>query len=405
VWPLSIPSLPAPLPPREASTVLAPEGLVYRYGNGTWFIASDGTPNLITPHPYAHLSPSRHAVLYRDEDWNFWDIAWTDRQTDVITRTLDQPSSCPRWAQDSRHVYYSKPCAGLEPGDYCEHDIWVVDTQSGERHNLTNTPDRDEGCVIDWPAHPDTLLFYSSTPTETLTYGGAGWIGHSTSMEADGTRYSVISEESLLSLPSLSSDSMTIAYTSIHARLGYQLHLYSRESGSQLVDWGRYGLEGWEVFVDSVSWSPEGNRLACWAWGESRDSRFGGTLVLDLETKTSRILQSLAHPVYWDGFPPAPIWSPDGQWLVFWGTDENHSNPGIWVVRADGQQVYVLSGFNNDYWDPGIIWSPDGQWMAFAHHESDPKTGVWLARVGTWELFQTTLPVGPILTDWTGGLP
>jgi TolB protein len=224
-------------------------------------------------------------------------------------------------------------------------------------------------------------------------------------MQADGTLYTVVLESAPLNPATFSPDGITIAYTDCHANLGHQLYLHHGEAGSQPVEWGRYGLGGWEVSIYSTSWSPEGNRLACWATGRHEQEQVEGIILLDLVSKTSEILFPLNHPVYFDSYPPAPAWSPDGQWLAFWGIDENRGNPGIRVVSTDGHEVYAVPGFSDDYWDRGIVWSPDGHWMAFAYDESDSKTGVWLAEVGTWELFQTDLPSGSKVIEWIDDLP
>ena len=114
-------------------------------------------------------------------------------------------------------------------------DIWVEDRQTGERHNLTNTPDRHEDLIGSWPARPDVLIFYSSPINIDA---GAGWLGYLSSIRTDGTQYSVLVESPLLSTPALSPDGQTIAYTTG----SYELWLYQWGSGSQLLDFKKYGL-------------------------------------------------------------------------------------------------------------------------------------------------------------------
>jgi phosphate transport system substrate-binding protein len=401
----AFPPLPAPSPalPGEPATIPAPGGILYRYDGKLWLTRSDGTLTLVTSHPYARISPDRQMVLHGDKCDDFWIIDQVDRQADTVTRALDVPSLCPRWAPDSRHIYYSKPCEEFYSDSregYCEWDIWVADIETGERRNLTDTPDRDEECVIHFDARLNTLFFYS-TPVEVLTDGGgAGWIGYLTGMQADGTQYTVISEESLQSPASFSPDGTAIAYVS------HQLYLHFHSSGSQLVEWERYGWPG-KVYVSSTSWSPEGDRLACWATGNYEETYIEGVFVLNLETGTSHVLHPLRHPIYFDGNPPAPDWSPDGRWLAFWGADQGDNAFGTWIVSSDGREVRTVEFLSaTDAWDPGgRAWSPDGQWLAFTRHESDPETGIWLVKVGTWELFQTDLPVDAIVVDWVGDSP
>jgi Tol biopolymer transport system component len=293
------------------------------------------------------------------------------------------------WSPEEELSYFSK-CSQSTGG--C--DIWVLDRQTGEEHNLSNTPDRDEMLIGLCPARPDVLIFYS-TPKDTDA--GAGWLGYLTSMHIDGTHYSVLVDSPMLSKPALSSDGQTIAYVSFT----YDLLLYEWGFGSRMVDWQEYGLAGWEIHIYSVSWSPDGNKIACWAWGRSAEDEFNGIVVLDLEAEAIQILQPLRHPVYFDGYPPPPEWSPDGRWLSFFGVGE--SEYGIWVVSVEGIETHVLAEFTSAeaVWDQGArAWSPDGRWLALTRHPEDPKAGVWLAEVGQWEPFQIDLPARAEVADW-----
>jgi Tol biopolymer transport system component len=297
------------------------------------------------------------------------------------------------WSREDGYAYYSE-YSEREDGSY-QSDIWAKDRQTGEKRNLTNTPDRFEDLVESWSGRPDVLIFYSC-PTDIEA--GAGWLGYLSSIRTDGTGYSVLVESPLLSRPALSPDGQTIAYTTGW----YELWLYRWSSGAQPLDVKEYGLEGWKVSFYSTAWSPDGSQLACWAWGRNEESQFGGILVLDLEAGTSQVLQPLWHPIYWDGFPPPPDWSPDGQWLKFFGVDEDYEKFGIWVVNGAGE-VHVLAEFSADYeaWDQGgRAWRPDGRWLAFTRHKSDPQTGIWLTQIGKWEQLQTDLPSDARVVDW-----
>lgn len=376
--PSSLVSTPTSTSPISPSPVYSPSATPTAYHTlmpSSTFTSPTPTPTptpLLTPAPV--MTPPPGLVYYSDD--KLWLVASSGQST--------------LWVPDNRYVYYT------EYGeDSCGSDIWAEDRQTGERYNLTNTPDRYESSIKSWPARPDILIFYSS-PIDIDA--GAGWLGYLSSIRTDGTRYSVLVESSLLSTPALSPDGQTIAYTTDF----YGLWLYQWGSGSQLLDLKKYGLADWEVYFYSIAWSPDGSQLACWAWGRNEESQFDGILLLDLEAETSQILQPLRHPIYWDGFPPPPDWSSDGQWLTFFWADENYERFGIWVVNVAGEEVHVLAEFSADAaWDPGgRAWSPDGRWLAFTRHKSDPRTGIWLTEVGKWELFQADLPSDARVVDW-----
>lgn len=379
VWPTStatlsslasVPTSTLPIPP---SPVFSPSATSTAYPTPS--------PTIPTPTPSPTVvpvvAPPAGLIYYSDDE--LWLVASSGQ-------------SVP-WSPDNRYVYYSQYFERGE-GSY-DSDIWAEDRQTGEKRNLTNTPDRYEHFIESWSAHPDLLIFYSYSADIDA---GAGWLGYLSSIQTDGSQYSVLVESSLLSTPALSSDGRTIAYTTGW----YELWLFEWGTGSQLLDFKEYGLENWEVAFYSIAWSPDGSQLACWAWGENKESQFNGILVLDLEAKTSRILQPLRYPIYWDGFPPPPEWSSDGQWLTFFGVGEDYHTFGTWVVNITGEEVYVLAEFSaGEAWDQdGRAWSPDGRSLAITRHERDPQTGVWLTEIGKWELLKVDLPSDAKVVDW-----
>jgi Tol biopolymer transport system component len=224
-----------------------------------------------------------------------------------------------------------------------------------------------------------------------------------TSIKTDGSEYFVI-ERLFLDSPALSPDGQILAYTSEE-----EMRLYQWGSISYTIDLKEYGLTNWEVhFTSPPAWSPDGTQIACWARSNNKEGEFHGIVLLNLVTKASRVLQPLTHPIYWDSHPPAPEWSPDGQWLVFWGMDEDYyGRLGFWIVSANQGGMFVLAGNGDDIKhcaDPsesgGRAWSPDGQWLAFNRCESDSGQGVWLAQVGHWKPLLVKLPSNARVVDW-----
>ncbi|MDP1571952.1 MAG: S9 family peptidase [Vicinamibacterales bacterium] len=73
----------------------------------------------------------------------------------------------------------------------------------------------------------------------------------------------------------------------------------------------------------------------------------------------------------------SPRWSPDGQWLAFFGRADQKS--GLMIARADGSQVTFLAevqGTNHPLPSTGerVTWSPDSRQIAFVSATPGPET-------------------------------
>lgn len=270
---------------------------------------------------------------------------------------------------------------------YQEHDdIWLADLTTGERRNLTETPDRVECCPLWWPARPDVILFVSRSQDEPPPCVP----GFLTAVGLDGSGYRVLDEEICLGLglPSPSPDGQTIAYGG--EEFGW---LYRWDAGPEPFDPAHWLSSLTGMQADSPSWSPDGKRLAWVVGGYSDEGWQMGIGVFDLEARTAHLLHPY-EPAVGDDWPPTPAWSPDGRWLAFETFAQNPDEAGLWVVRADewGGEYHLGAG-------SGPLWSPDSHWLAFTQIMLGEKV-TWIAKVGTWSLYRPDLSLNVEAVGW-----
>ena len=114
-------------------------------------------------------------------------------------------------------------------------------------------------------------------------------------------------------------------------------------------------------------WSPDGRQLAY-----VRDGR--ELHVMTVDTKTDRILTTQKYRTL-NSFAAKPVsWSPDGQWLAFFGGDTRGFR-NVTIVPSAGGPERAASYLANMFSDQ-IIWSPDRTYLLFATSQRTENSSV-----------------------------
>jgi hypothetical protein len=316
-----------------------------------------------------------------------------------------------------RHLYENLQAELSPDGNravyWYDGDIWVANLAADQVRNLTQTPTEWKCCPQWWPGRPDTVLFRVRPEGSPYTEYGAGFLA---ALDVDGSGYQILDETAELEGSiALSPDGQSVVYNLDLVATSVQYH-WGGEKETILTSEFQW-LPPQELrSLHSPAWSPAGTKIA-WVAFLGIGGRGGrwGLVTLDLESRIAQLLFSFSLGGT-DMPPPAPVWSSDGQWLalqqgVFWDEEGEllAEPPGLWMVRTDGSGETIVLEIDSqnerpNWWN--VAWSPDGRWLAFTP-EPNEEPAVWLAEVGTWQVYRVPLPGGEGVSvrDWLSVAP
>ena len=154
-------------------------------------------------------------------------------------------------------------------------------------------------------------------------------------------------------------------------------------------------------------WSPIGDCIAYIRMPDSNVPFTIGELVLaDGDGRNARVV---AQADAGHGYPP--VWSPDGMQVAFVARENRESGAAdvaapylesnIYLADAASSRVRAVTRFEGALTD-GPTWSLDGMWLAFSTN-IDGVADVWLAEVGSGELYQATQNADARCPVWLPG--
>ena len=226
-----------------------------------------------------------------------------------------------------------------------------------------------------------------------------GW-GFLAALNLNGGGYQILEESAELDESiALSADGQSIVY-----QVQGNLVRYEWDGGRELINPSEIEWTPLQetYYLTSPAWSPDGTQIAWMALLQfDQETAYWSVGIADLNSQVGRFLH-LYQPKGTDVPPPAPSWSPDGNWIAIldgqWQYGEGSGRPlnvpvPLYVISTvETGEEYALYddtiSRRPQQWH--VAWSPDGRWLAFSPHSND-YAAVWLAEVGTWQVYRVPL--------------
>jgi Tol biopolymer transport system component len=76
-------------------------------------------------------------------------------------------------------------------------------------------------------------------------------------------------------------------------------------------------------------------------------------------------------------------WSPNSQWLAFYGQKGEYNDNGLWLFSPNDQKLKLVTKAD-DHYRGSPVWSPDGKEIAtISFDESSPTTELYIFNIAT----------------------
>jgi Tol biopolymer transport system component len=254
---------------------------------------------------------------------------WTVRADGTDLKQLTTSGRCayPSWTPDGRQIVF-----------IANNQVWIMNADGTGKRQLTQL----KGWKCAWPTvSPDgkKILF---TASREVSEGEE--IETVRLMNIDGSGLQTLLSErtedyTAFSAPTFSPDGSSILYVEHGSGTGEaSLNLFSlRDKRKQIL----YGNGKQKSFYDcyNPAFSPDGKQIACVAacWVEKDgmlNTKRSGIVVMNRDGSQPRLI--FVCPVEWNLSSSRPVWSADGQELVF-ATEE-----GLWILDLKTRQKRMV---------------------------------------------------------------
>lgn len=274
------------------------------------------------------------------------------------------------WSPDGQKVLYEQ-----------EHDLWVMDVETGQIENLTKTPDHLDSNAS-WSPDGQWIAFLRSRtlePGETIERLVKPLTSRLVLVDSQGINYPEVDERPAGGY-SWSPDSKRIIYTD--AEGGLYIFDLDDEQRQPLIP-ADYGLQD-DLYFSSAVWSPGGDEIAVSFSTRPKPedtSMEAGCAILNLKDHTSSILKhytvTLGMP--YEGIPPGETlccggpgiqWSPARDHLLVNIIPLPRMDLPIGLTVMDtrnGGEISLARKGEEYFWAYAADWSLDGRWVAYVN--------------------------------------
>ena len=278
-------------------------------------------------------SPARGELIAYSckEPNNIWYAICVIRTDGTERRQLTRgiPATDPAWSPDGRHIGFTRRQEVGEFTTYSNDDVFVMDSDGGDPHQLTPEVDGKHAGQPEW--------------------------------SPDGTQIVFMRGQSIAA--------------SVPARPGELFLMKSNGSDVTPLTRGARDLH--------PAWSPDGREIA---FSRAVEPPYAGIWVIDAPAGGAP--RQLTNPP--EQVDESVAWSPDSSRIAFARTRPTSETDGVasvYVMNRDGTDAHEL--VHNRYFSCctyGLAWSPDGKTIAFETSPSRLCTAISLVDVASGEI-------------------